>query len=406
MRHLQNSNKRHYSQAGHTTALWQQAFRPFFLAGALFSIVALTLWVAVLMGWWFFTPYGNSVFWHAHEMLFGFVGAIIVGFLLTAVQNWTNQRAVNGWPLIALFSLWLLARVLMAMGWSVYPWLIIIVDISFFLSAAVLMARLVINAKNYRNLFFVPILVLLSIANFLTHLSIIDNEPSYFSWGMHSAIMLVILLIVAIAGRVLPMFTANGTQTQKVNPLPWLEKMVMLSTATIVMIYLVNGSIQLPTYLLSGLFLLAASCHSYRAYRWYCHIIWSVPLVWSLHVAYWFIPLGFGLLALHFAGIAVSFSAAVHVLTTGAMGALILAMIARVSLGHTGRPLILNKVMVYGFLLIVLAAIIRLFTGLYPALIGVNGYLLTVVLWGIAYGLYSISYYRILTRPRIDGREG
>jgi len=389
-----------------TPAVWRQAFRPFFLAGTLFSILSLTTWVMVLSGKLDFQPYGNITFWHAHEMLFGFVGAIIVGFLLTAVQNWTGLRATNGKPLAGLFTIWLVARLLMVAGLESYQWLLASIDLSFFLGAGLLMAQLVVKAGNYRNLFFVPILTLLALANLLTHLSIILHRPHYFTWGVYAAIMLVTLLMVVVSGRVMPMFTANGTGTKKTEPLPWLEKAVLLSTGLSALLFITNSTSSLPNNILVALFVTAALANAYRALRWRPQIIWQTPLVWSLHLAYWFIPLGFSLLAMHFAGFEISLSTAIHSLTAGAMGSLILAMISRVSLGHTGRPLNVHKCIPYAFALIAMAGFSRILVGFSPSILGGNGYILSAACWVLAYSAYLIVYFRILTTPKPDGRPG
>ncbi|MBL4608812.1 MAG: NnrS family protein [Pseudomonadales bacterium] len=386
--------------------VWRQAFRPFFLAGALFSVLALAAWAAVLTGRVTFSPYGSASFWHAHEMLFGYVAAIIVGFLLTAVQNWTGLRAIRGRPLILLFSIWLIARFLMATNLIEQKWIVALVDVSFLPVAGIFMAHLVIKAGNYRNLFFVPVLILLAVANLLTHLSVILGDQSYYKWGLYAAVMLVSALMTVIGGRVIPMFTANGTGTQKVNPLAWLEKTVLISTWLIAFLYISNTIALLPTNLLAALFAIAAMSHAYRALRWRPWVIWSSPLVWSLHLAYWFLPLGFGLFAMHYFGVAVSSSTAIHSFTAGAMGSLTFSMIARVSLGHTGRPLVTHPSMTYAFVLILLAGLSRLITGLFPSAFTSNGYMLSAIFWILAFVIYLLNYVKILVTPRPDGGPG
>ncbi len=387
-------------------AIWQQAFRPFFLAGSLLSIIVLTLWVAVLLGKITLSPYFNIRDWHGHEMLFGFVGAIIVGFLLTAVQSWTELRSTHGKPLTALFSLWLLARLLMVFGTPEIEWLIAVIDVSFFPAAGILMAQLVIKARSHSNFQFIPILMMLAIANLLTHLSAILHKPELFVWGMYAAIILGSLLIIVVGGRVISLFTANGSQTTMVEPLPWLEKIVIITAWLIALIYISNTRTMLPDILIAAVFAIAAASNAYRAWRWCSLIIFSYPLIWSLHVAYWFIPIGFGLFTLHYAGFNVNASTALHCITVGAMGTLILSMITRVSLGHTGRLLVASKSMSYAFALIIIAAITRILVGLNPALFSNIGYLVSASCWVLGYGIFFIVHVRILVTPRPDGKPG
>ena len=380
-------------------ALWRLAFRPLFLGGSLFSVLAVAIWAAALEGKLQFTPAMSMHAWHAHEMLFGFVIAIVSGFLLTAVQTWTQLRAVHGLSLAFLFSVWIAARILMLVGGNLPSWLVAFVDISYLPLVGILMARLVIKARNYRNLVFVPVLLLLALANTLTHFG-------YFSWGMYASIWLVSLLMTVVGGRVIPMFTANGTQSQKVEPLPWLERATLFLMWLIAVIYLVNSAARMPPMVMAMIFAAASIANAWRAWRWRPWVTTRVRLVWSLHAAYWFIPLGLGLFALHFAGVNINASTAMHALTAGAMGSLILAMLARVSLGHTGRPLEIHPAMKYAFLLVIFAGLYRLAAGLKPALTANHGYTISAIAWCLAYGLFFVLYARILRSPRPDGKDG
>jgi uncharacterized protein involved in response to NO len=386
--------------------IWRQAFRPLFLFAGLFAVFSMAAWSLVQAGKLTFSPYGGMTFWHAHEMLFGFVAAIIVGFLLTAVQSWTGLRATHGKPLIALFSLWLFSRLCMLFGLFSFQWITAIIDLSFLLLAAVFLARLVLKVKQYRNLVFVPLLLLLATANLFTHLSVITGEFHFYTQGMYSTVMIVTLMMTVIAGRVLPMFTANGTKTPKVENLAWLEKAVITLTVLVVLTYITN----LQQLVAKGnMVLLFASCalvHSVRAIRWRPHVTFKTPLVWSLHLAYWFIPVSFLLFALHYAGLNITASNALHGLTAGAISSLILAMIARISLGHSGRPLTPHWLMKYAFGLIILAAIIRVVSAYAQVYFNFNLHIVSGSLWALAFAIYVLVYANILTSPRPDGRPG
>lgn len=386
--------------------LWRQAFRPFFLFGTLFAIIAMSIWIGVLNGWLSFTPVGSVFFWHAHEMMFGFVSAIVVGFLLTAVQNWTGLRATHGWSLATLFFIWLTARILLAFDFGFPHLFVALIDCSFYLFAALLMARLVIKANNIRNLFFAVILVLLGSFNMLTHVGVIAGIQGYVQQGLYAAVMQISLMMVIIAGRVFPMFTANGTGTEKALPLMWLERSCITLSITLVPIFLFGLNNAIPDELMAILFGLACASNSIRAIRWRPWVTLGVPLVWSLHLAYWFIPFSFGLFTLYYSGFIESISVAIHGLTAGAMSSLILAMIARVSLGHSGRPLLLHPSMAFAFGLIIMAGLFRITAGVFPQFLPGTSYLISGVIWIIAYLLYVVNYSRILTTARPDGRPG
>jgi uncharacterized protein involved in response to NO len=386
--------------------IWRQAFRPFFLFGSLFGILAMAVWIGYLNGIVSFRPYGNPIYWHMHEMIFGFVSAFIVGFLLTAVQNWTGLRAVNGFMLMVLFLLWLSARIIMALDMDINGIAVTLIDTSFYLFAAILMANLVIRSNNIRNLFFIPVLVFLAACNGLFHLGVLVGNNDYVNQGLYGAIMQISMMIVIIAGRVLPMFTANGTQTEKVLPLLWLERTCVIFSGLFIVLFLFGLNRQLPTIIMALLFSVASICNGIRAIRWRPWITFRTPLVWSLHLAYWFIPLGYGLFALHYFALDVSLSVSIHALTAGAMSALILAMIARVSLGHTGRALKIHHSMTVAFSFILGAALIRITSGLWPALFSNYGSLIAGGCWIIAYSIYLINYSKILTSARPDGRPG
>ena len=386
--------------------IWRQAFRPFFLFACLFSILSIGAWALVQAGELYFTPYGGVTFWHAHEMLFGFVAAIIVGFLLTAVQSWTGLRATHGKPLMVLFSLWLLARIFMLLDIFTLQWITAVFDMSFLLLTALFMAKLVLKVKQYRNLIFVPILLLLATANLFTHLSVMTGEIHFYTQGIYSTVMIITLIMTVVAGRVFPMFTANGTKTTKVDNLAWLEKSVISLTAIVLLIHFFGIQQMISSKLMILLFILCSLAHSIRAIRWRPQVTFKTPLVWSLHLAYWFIPISFLLFALHYAGVNISTSNALHGLTAGAMSSLILAMIARISLGHSGRPLTPNWVMKYAFGLIVIAGSIRLIAPHIQTYFSFNLNVLSAVLWAIAFSLYVVVYVPILITARPDGRPG
>jgi uncharacterized protein involved in response to NO len=232
------------------------------------------------------------------------------------------------------------------------------------------------------------------------------GEISFYTQGMYATVMIITLIMTVVAGRVFSMFTANGTQTTKVNNLAWLEKSVIGLTALLVLIHLAGLQKILSSTLLVLLYAACSLIHSIRAIRWRPQVTFSTPLVWSVHLAYWFIPISFMMFALHYGGVNISASNALHGLTAGAMSSLILAMIARIALGHSGRPLAPHWSMKYAFAMIVLAGSIRIMSPHLQTYFSFNLNVLSAVLWALAFGIYVVIYTPILITPRPDGRPG
>ncbi len=181
--------------------LLRLAFRPFFLLAALFSILSLLVWLAFWHGHILLSPYGGLVFWHQHEMLFGFAAAVVAGFLLTAVRNWTGLASLSGGPLLGLVVLWLMGRVLMAFPLGLPAWLLLMVDVAFLPLVAVVMARLVITAKRWRNLIFIPTLLLFAIANLAMHIGVMKGDAVLIRQAAYLAVLLIALVMVVVGGR-------------------------------------------------------------------------------------------------------------------------------------------------------------------------------------------------------------
>ncbi|KKO46778.1 heme transporter CcmB [Arsukibacterium ikkense] len=386
--------------------LLRQAFRPMFLFGAAFSAIAMLLWGLALSGHIQLKPFANVLFWHSHEMLFGFVCAIIIGFLLTAVQNWTGLRAPHGKSLLLISLLWLSGRLVLLFGQGLPLYLVAAIDLSFLPVCAWLLAKPLLQTGQQRNLFFVPVLLLLTACNALMYIGVATNRYELIQLGSQNAVWLITLLMAIVGGRVLPMFTANGTQTRKVDAWLWLDRAALGSLWLIFVLHFFALSKYLPPLAMSALFAVSAALTALRCLRWKIWITLKVPLLWSLHLAYWCIPIGLALYSARYAGFNISNSIALHALTAGAMGAMILSMMARVSLGHSGRVLQPKAIMSLAFLLVLAAAVSRtLLIWLWPAQtmqwlwLGVGG-------WVLAYLLYVVVYFPVLTTPRPDGRPG
>ncbi len=382
--------------------LFRLGFRPFFLLGALFSCLAMLGWLGQLNNWFALPGIGNPIWWHAHEMLFGFGAAIVAGFLLTAVQNWTAHPGVRSWPLALIVGLWVLPRCLL-------PWLgednliLMALDLAWLPLCAWFLAKPVIMTRQWRNLFFVPLLLILTLLNGASWLW--RDEWSAVEHLLITTVLLFTTLIAVMGGRVIPFFTARGTGQEKAPPSPWLERGALASLWLILLLWLLPDSWTNSLYMVP-LYIVAAGLHLGRQLRWRPGTTLAQPLLWSLHLAYLFIPLGLLALAAQAAGLPLSLSLASHLLSAGCMGTMILGMIARVSLGHSGRALHVGRRITLAFALVILSAFMRVLLPLYWPSLTLTGWNLSGWSWIAAYGLFVWVYTPILTRPRADGRPG
>lgn len=381
--------------------LWRLGFRPFFLAGSAFAVVAIGLWALLLSGsvshW---QPSGGSLAWHRHEMPFGFAVAIIAGFLLTAVQNWTGRPGLSGRPLALLFLAWLLAR----LAWlCALPLAVLIpLQLAFLpLLAGVIGAQL--HAVRQRHNYpIVLVLTLMTLCQAQTLYGLALGDDNLQRRGALAALWLVAALIGIIGGRVIPFFTQRGLGLSQPNKSsPHLDRLGLVCTLLVAGLSAAGYNlIQLPW--LAPVFLLISALHGVRLWRWYHPGIWRVPLLWSLHLAYaWLALAALGMAAWHL-GLLAQPSLASHALAVGGMGGLILAMLARVSLGHTGRPLQPPTAISWAFAALHTGALCRvLLVPLLPA-----GLWLAALAWSVAFLLFLRHYAALLCQARPDGQPG
>jgi len=374
------------------TPLLRLGFRPFFLSGAVFSIVAIILWLLMYKGAVNLLPLGGGYWWHIHEMIFGFGCAIIAGFLLTAVQNWTGVRGAQGSTLLILFLLWLAGRVVVLFPSLLGEILTTIIDLSFLPVVAFVLAKPIIAIKQYRNLFFVPLLMLFTIANLEMHLAIYFPDTFTVTFSAYAGVLLVTFLMSVMAGRVTPMFTANGTKTTKATPLPWLDKITNGSLGITMFSLLLQPVVGFSETFFGVILIIAGIFQTIRWMRWRPWITLGVPLLWSIHLSIKFIAYGLIILGLSYLIDEIPSNHIWHLLTVGGMGGLILAMISRVSLGHTGRPLSPPKAMTLAYILITLAALIR---ALGPWVLPEKTLLfidISGTFWLLAFGIFVVTY--------------
>lgn len=387
---------------GRPFALWQLGFRPFYLLASSFAALSIGAWALQFAG---LMPgaYLQGPLWHAHEMLFGFAQAVIVGFLFTAGRNWTNQPTPTGMPLAALAALWLAGRVLVL---TPFPLAAAMVSVAFPLAAAAALAKTFLAARNRRNYFFIALLVLMAAADALFHLALAGRLPLPGGLGIQVGLDVVLFIMAVMAGRVIPMFTNNAIPGAAASRHPVLEKAALGTTLALLPLDLLHaGPWPLPAAPLAAVLATAAALHGARWWRWQPWQTRHKPIVWVLHLAYLWIVVHLALRAAALLGWATP-TAATHALTAGAIGGLVIGMITRTALGHTGRPLRAGRIEIASYVLVALAALVRTFVPLAAPAYTVLAVGASAVLWSAAFAIYAVGYWPVLTRPRLDGRPG
>ncbi len=376
-------------------ALFRQGFRPFFLGAGLWSFTALGLWLAALAGGLELRSAFDPVTWHAHEMLFGYAGAVIAGFLLTAIPNWTGRLPLSGAPLATLAAFWLAGRLAVATADLIGGAVAALLDLAFPAALLAVVLREILAGRNWRNLAMPVALGFLLVANALTHLDVLGLVTSG-GFGLRLGLAVVILLICLIGGRIIPSFTRNWLVKQGASRLPatfgGFDRAALLLSAAALLTWLLHSHGLATAVLL----LLAALVNFARLYRWRGLHTGSQSLVWSLHLGFLWVPVGLALLGLAaLPTIDVAETAGLHALTAGAVGSMTLAVMTRASLGHSGRGLSADVPTTMIYLLVALAALTRtvapLATGLFETLLWTSG-----IAWLAAYGLFTLHYGRIL----------
>lgn len=384
-------------------ALFNLGFRVFFLGAGIFSIVSISLWLAIFL---FQLPLSihsiSSTQWHAHEMVYGYSLAVIAGFLLTAVKNWTGVQTVYGKPLILLFSLWAAARLLFLPGTS-YLFIAGIFDVLFSLSLVLSVSYPIIKVKQWKQLGILSKVILLITCNVLFYLGALNVLDNGIFWGIYGGLYLVIGLILTMGRRILPFFIERGVGYEvKLFNSNWLDRLSLLLFLAFFVSELFLKNQPLSSYLALGLFMVNAI----RLVGWHTSGVWQKGLLWSLYLSFWFICLGFLLFAgIHFVG--VSEFLAIHAFAFGGIGVVTMGMMSRVALGHTGRD-IGNppKAVSYALGILVLGAVIRVIVPLFDAVNYAIWVGLSQTLWIISFLIFTIIYFPLLINSRIDGQPG
>jgi len=381
--------------------LFALGFRAFFALAGLFALILIALWSSIYKGVIITDNYYPVVYWHAHEMLLGYSMAVIAGFLLTAVKNWTSIQTLQGNKLFGLCLLWVYGRIVPFYSELIPDELIALVDFSFLPILAYFIAQPIIKSGNLKNLFFIVLLLVMAFGNACIHAEILGFYEGSAELGLDLVVAIIVMIILIIAGRVFPFFTERGLSGVMAIRNPVLDQLAVAASILtfILLIFNVNGLI------LTIAAFVAVAANVFRVAGWYERRVWYVPLLWVLYLGYGWIIVGFVFVGLASLGI-VPASVATHAFTVGGIGVLTLGMMARVSLGHTGRAMKASNTIALAFVLINFAALFRvLIPALMPAWYS-HFLVVSVYCWLAAFSLFVYVYTPVLSSLRIDGKEG
>lgn len=389
-------------------ALFNIGFRPFFLGAGIFGVISIALWMAVYLSNGLITiNHISASQWHAHEMLYGYGMAVVAGFLLTAVKNWTGIPTIFGKPLMLLFALWAVARVLFLFGTTFLPWAAV-ADLLFGLMLLVSISIPIFKAKLWMQLAVVSKVLLLCIGNlvfYLGYFGVISNGMLYAITG---AVLLFVSLILMIGRRIIPFFIERGVAIPEgenrvqLTQYKWLDISILF---VFLALFLNAIFIQAPNFtplLACALFAL----NGFRLYNWHTAGIWRVPLLWSLYLAAWFINLGFMFYGLQADTSSMSILT-LHLFTIGGVGLVTIGMMSRVALGHTGRDIRNPSPWVrVAFASMVASVVFRVFVPMITTQFYTTWLLLAAIFWIVSFAIFAIIYIPILLKPRVDGAFG
>ncbi len=376
--------------------LLRLGMRPFYLGAAAFAAISVPFWVAAVLGAVTLPAHLSPLLWHAHEMLFGFASAVIIGFLTSAGKAWTGLTVARGPVLGALAALWLAARLAaVAAPYPVYAAL----DVALLPAVAALLGSVLLRAGNRRNLPLVALLGLLSLANAVFHLAWLNVIDVPAIRALYAALALIVMIESVMGGRVIPAFTMNATPGLRLQSAAWLEPVVLATSVLALALWVLAPAGPWGVVALSA----AALAHALRLASWQSLVTRGRPILWILHVSYAWVPIGFALLALAQAGM-IGQSPGVHALAVGATGGLIIGMMTRTARGHTGRPLQVTSLEVAAYFLVLATAVLRALVPLaapQPVVL-----IVAAAAWSSAFILYLWVFVPWLTRTRLDGKDG
>ena len=377
--------------------IFDHGFRLFFLFAGIWASAAILVWSAALLGLEPLGPGGDLLFWHSHEMLFGFAAAAMSGFLLTALPNWTGRKRIQGWSLAAFAALWLAGRAAMLTAPMIGASLAAVLDLGFLSLMAVYVAAEVWRSRNWRNLPVAALITLFAASNWLAHWTALGGAEPPID-GRRLAIFTLAILVAFIGGRIVPAFTRNWlVQSGAKVSIPNFGRFDAAAVGLLVLSF--AAALAAPDSALPGwLALITAAVHFVRLMRWQGWLSLAEPLVWTLHLGYLWLVAGVAALGAAWLDWGISETTAMHALTTGAFGTMIIAVMTRASLGHSGRPLRAGPGELIIYLLVLAAGLARLVA---PFWADQTQLLIIVaaIAWAGGFGLFSVLYFRLLTRP-------
>ncbi|MGH9643821.1 MAG: NnrS family protein [Terriglobales bacterium] len=386
-------------------AIWGYGFRPFFLGAGLLAVLIIPWWAGALAwGVPLETAWPPSL-WHGHEMLFGFIGAAIAGFLLTAVPSWTGERGFAGWPLILLSTAWALGRIAAATSSFWPPWTVAGLDLLFFPGLALLVLPPLLRARN-RNTPLLAVLMAIWATDIAFYWGLLHGDAGLARHALLVGIDIVLVLVTVIGGRIIPAFTSAALkQTEFQGSLRTWRAVTPLAIGAMVVVMLID--LWRPEGSLAGAAaLVAAVLQLLRLAQWQGLRTLGTPIVWVLHVGYLWLVVGFFLKALALLAGPAFAAFYLHALTIGAATTMILGVMTRASLGHTGRALIVARPIAYAYGLLTAAAVVRVFGAAVLPVPYTAVVFIAASLWTAAFVLFLALYAPILFMPRADGKRG
>ena len=380
-------------------AILTYGFRPFFFGAAVWAALAMAVWVPMLSGHQVLSTAFDPVSWHAHEFLFGYLGAVIAGFLLTAVPNWTGRLPIVGWPLAGLFALWLIGRGAVAESLYLPPLVVAVADLAMSVALVTVIGREIVAGRNWRNLIVLAMLSVLALGNAVFHWEAARGDYAAGGFGLRIGLGAVVMMIAVIGGRIVPSFTRNWLAKRAKGRLPVPPMQRFDKAALLTLLVALLAWVALPDHPATGVLLvLAALLHLLRLARWAGDRTLSEPLVAVLHVGYGFLPLG----ALALGGEILNpgqlgMAAAQHLWMAGAAGLMTLAVMTRATLGHTGQALTAGPATVGIYAALVTAVLARLAAGIWPDQAPLM-HMVAGLTWIAGFGGFAVIYGRLLLR--------
>lgn len=383
-------------------------FRPFFLGASVFAIILMVLWTAIYsFGWQGLPSAYPPITWHAHEMIFGYAGAVVAGFLLTAIKNWTNQQTLHELPLLVIAGCWAVARLLPFSGLPL--WVTALVDVWFSVWLSLIIMRPILRHKQHQHLALAGKVALLIPANIAFYWGLLEGSTTVMQAGLYSGFYIILGLIFTMGRRVIPFFIEKGVGCPfEARNDVWIDRsslglFVVFALADIITLSTGN---ELAAFIASILALVQVIVHSIRLHGWYHPNIWEKPLLWVLYLAYIWIIVGF-LMRFLSPALGISQWIPVHAFAYGGISMMTVGMMSRVALGHTGRNVFDPPAsLIVVFLLLFSGAFIRVFNVWLVPEFHTIWVLASQFLWIVAFAVFVWQYAPMLVKPRVDGRYG